>query len=189
MHIPDFSLRTVRLQVQLIEGDWKLRGGDELPQLAQNTNAELILPAHSLLDPEIRAHYMAEETREFFPKGTILYAQVSNVAIPNALLKHVVEKTKYPAEPLTCVGLTLTEQLDLRVRGTKLPLLSPCHCYIPSLQAEAESVNEACSRISTAFEPKRRSHGGNVFLCVFYEKDNLLHPLGTRRDAVAASAY
>jgi len=73
---------------------------------------------------------------------------------------------------------------DLRlVAKNKKPSLSPCICFIPALQQQVESVNEAYTKISLAFEPKRRSNAGNVFLVVFVEQDAYVVSLDTlRRD-------
>ena len=79
------------------------------------------------------------------------------------------------------VEFELRNDLYLRVRSSKSSLLVECDCRIPSLMFDAQSVSEAYARISTEFEPSRRSHTGNVFNCVFIDQDFGLAPLAELR--------
>lgn len=69
------------------------------------------------------------------------------------------------------VKVCLQQPPFLELRGTSKPRLLDCRCHIPALQNQerhqADSLNEAYTRISEVFEPTRRSHTGNIFsLCV-----------------------
>ena len=82
------------------------------------------------------------------------------------------------------VEVVLDETLTLRKRGSKSPRLDDVRCHVPALpDASYQSLNEAYRRISEAFEPTRRSAGGNVFLNVYYfnEDRNSWRPLGELR--------
>ena len=79
------------------------------------------------------------------------------------------------------VPFTLSADLALIIRTGKSAALKECLCHIPSLQAQAGSINETYTKISVAFEPSRRAHTGNAFRCVFYEKDKTLFPLDDLR--------
>jgi hypothetical protein len=78
-------------------------------------------------------------------------------------------------------------ELQLRIRTGKDATLVDCECEIPAINATAKSVNEAYTRISTNFEPSRRSHTGNVFNCVFSESPEGLRPLYQLRTQTESS--
>jgi len=66
------------------------------------------------------------------------------------------------------VEVKLIEPLNLIIRGSKDANLDKVNCFIPSLNSEAYSLNEAYTKISQVFEPKRASHTGNVFKKCYY---------------------
>ena len=91
-------------------------------------------------------------------------------------------------EPGHFVSFNITQKLTVLLRAGKHAKLGDCLCEIPSLKISADSVNEAYSKISAAFEPTRRSHSGNVFRCVFMERpDGLLEPLENQRERTEAN--
>jgi hypothetical protein len=181
MHIPDRFARTVRILVQITDGMCRRVGGQPLPKLSTNTTAELVLSAYDIADPKELADLTSERTVPLLPKDTTLWARVKEDQIPASLLGHRACKKIWPVEPGLFVSFTLTADLALLIRAGKNAALKECLCHIPSLGAQARSINEAYTKISVAFEPSRRSHTGNAFRCVFYEKDKTLLPLDDLR--------
>lgn len=181
MKIPDPFSQTVRLFVAITDGQIKLRDGQSLPKLKPETHAELVLSSFDIVDLKERAHLTSERTVSFFPAGTLLWARVNNDELPKALAAFRVEHKIWPVEPGLFVSFSLSKELLLVLRAGKTAILRECPCEIPCLQMEADSVNEAYTKTSTAFEPSRRSHSGNVFRCVFYESAGFLRPLNELR--------
>lgn len=181
MPIPDSSGSTVRLFVTLADGHCKLTGGRPLPKLKPDTYAELLLSPFDIEDELVRAQLMSRRTISFLPVGTKLWVRVKKDDIVEQLAEHRQSKQVWPCQPAIFVSFTLSEELMLLVRGGKNAVLCDCKNEIPSLGEHAEIVNEAATKISTAFEPSRRSHAGNVFSCVFYQEKNHLHPLNRLR--------
>lgn len=152
-----------------------------LPKLGPNTTAELVLSAYDISDPKELADLTSERPVPLLPKGTTLWARVKEDHVPAPLSKHRARKTIWPVEPGLFVSFTLIADLALLIRTGKSAALKECRCHIPSLEAQAGSINEAYTKISVAFEPSRRAHTGSAFRCVFYEKGETLHPLGDLR--------
>jgi hypothetical protein len=61
------------------------------------------------------------------------------------------------------VEVKLDADLWLQVRGDQEAGLSQSLCTITALDRPAESLNQAFTIISEAYETRRRSHSGNVF--------------------------
>lgn len=81
---------------------------------------------------------------------------------------------------LVFVAVLLDEPLALRFRGTKKAVLEGGACIIPALPDErrrAESINHAYTLVSQVFEPRRRSHSGNVFKRARYLTGDRWHRL------------
>ena len=179
MNIPDPKARTVRLQVTIENSHCILADGRPLPKLTNNTPAELIFRATSLLDPEDREKYSGELREVILPKQAELWARVKSDAIENRLEVHRVSKETWGGSGKRgkFVPFHLNQDLYLVKRAGKSSILEECRCHIPALEIEVDSVNEAYTRISEAFEPKRRSHAGNVFREVFFEHGFYVFPL------------
>ena len=73
--------------------------------------------------------------------------------------------------PYKFVEITLNADLWLQVRGDQEARLSSCPCNISALNKEAESLNQAFTLISEAYETKRLSHSGNVFERVYAQDE------------------
>lgn len=183
MFIPDKTARTIRLNVFISEGVCTLADGTALPKIKQGALAELVIHAGDLLDDDERKILVSERNILFLPRGTQLWARVKEDEVPEKIKPHRVEMKVYPVVPELVVAFNLQEDLNLTIRVAKGSVLADCKCYIPSLGFEAKSVNEAYARISTAFEPSRRSHTGNVFNCVFAKLNGALRPLADLRKA------
>lgn len=183
MFIPEKTARTVRISVILDDGKCVLATGTPLPKLKKGASAELVVYASDLLDENERNQLISERNISFLPSGTTLWARVKEDEISTNLSSHRKKLTIYPVVPDTFVALLLEDDLQLKLRAAKGAVLVDCKCSIPSLKAEAKSVNEAYTRISVAFEPSRRAHTGNVFNCVYFESKEGLRQLGDLRMA------
>jgi hypothetical protein len=181
MMIPDRFARTVSLNIRVVKGQIKLADGGTLPVLREGAYGELIVSAEAVADEKVRQDLTSERRVQFLPSGTKLWAQVRAEPIPASLEKFRNETRIWPGEPGLFVPFILNKSLDLVLRGSKFALLGDCPCVVPALNCNAESVNQAYTLISTAFEPTRRSHTGNVFQKVFAERDNWLRPLDELR--------
>ena len=188
MFNPDNTCRTIRLPVVLEDGRLSPSEGQVLPMLKKKVHAELVLRLSDLLDEKERLAFLGEQRTLFLPKGTRLWARVKDDSVPQDLSKHRASKRFYTGGSELGVPFDLAEDLFLRIRPGKSSVFADCTCRIPSLNFTAGSVNEAYTRISTAFEPSRRSHTGNVFTCVFYEGKVALNPLDELRSAVESSS-
>ncbi len=183
--IPDPFERTVRIPVQWIDGQWQLIGGGKLPELKQNVCAELFMPAMYLANDEERARWTAGETVLFLEEGTELFAQVNRTRVPPNYSKFALEKNYKMGHPSAFVQFILLSDVSLSLTPGKKAGLTSGKCRIPSLGTEVDSINEALTRISQAFEPDRKSFGGNVFLKVFVERKSRMVSLDDLRDQKA----
>ncbi len=186
MFIPEKTARTIRLNVVLSEGTYTLADGTALPKIKMGAAAELVVHATDLLDAEECKTLISERDVLFLPSGTRLWARVKEDEVPEKMRLHRIKMKVYPVVPEWVVPFDLQEDLNLRLRAAKGAVLAECNCHIPSLNLDAKSVNEAYARISTAFEPSRRSHTGNVFNCVFVECKDGLRALADLRMAKEA---
>ena len=177
MFIPEKSARTVRLKVILSDGRCTLADGTALPNIKNGASAELVIHAIDLLDSRQREALISERSILFLPRGTRLWTRIKEDDVAEKLRPFMIEIIVYPVVPEWVVAFDLLEDLHLTLRAAKGAVLAECKCHIPALDFEASSVNEAYTRISTAFEPSRRSHTGNVFDCVFDERKDWLRPL------------
>ena len=145
--------------------------GGPLPELADGTVGDLIVPAFAFRDTETLQQFVGELSGPVLKKGTRLL-----VSVPAA---ESARKGLVSSESLGCptnaigpfVEVVLAEPLELTLRGTKRAALRSCTCQIPALKRTATSVNHAYTIISEHFERDRRSHTGNVFEKVLYETD------------------
>ncbi|HWQ93270.1 MAG TPA: hypothetical protein VN673_16465, partial [Clostridia bacterium] len=183
MFIPEKTARTVRFNVNLDDGLCTLADRKPLPKLKKGASAELVVYASDLLDREQREDLITEHSILLLEKGHRLWARIKEDEIPEPLKSHREKIVIYPGTPALGIAFDLKDDLKLKMRAAKGSVLCDCECNIPALKLSAASVNEAYTRISTAFEPSRRSHGGNVFNCVFFEGKNGLHALGDLRMA------
>lgn len=179
--IPDPLKRMVHLPVKLVEGGWKLIDGKPLPEIKNGTVGDLVIPSYSVCDDGIRQFWLAEKTVVLCKRDAQLWVRVSLKQVPKDLLPLCVEK-KYPVGyPCRFVLIRLTQDLMLILKPDRKAALNDCQCSIPALKADAGSINEAYTKISTAFEPGRRSHTGNVFDCVYFEGKQGLRSLDDLR--------
>jgi hypothetical protein len=174
--IPDPFSRTVRIPVRIVNGTLCLFPEEgKLPGLKNGTIGDLIVSAHAFENAKDAAQFAEERMELFLPSGTRLIAEVNPTEAPDAIRAMV--KTDLPGLPGAGVEIVLCEDQEILMRGTKPATLRPCKCSIPSLKQEATSINHAYTVLSQSYEPKRRSHTGNVFSKVFHFNGRLWQPL------------
>jgi hypothetical protein len=182
--IPDPIERTIRIPVQWIDGQWQLFGGGKLPDIKPNMIADLLMPAFGLTKDEERLRWTAEETAPFLPSGSILFAQVSLNRVPKELRGKVLDKKHVAGFPNGFVSMTLATDAALLLTPGKKGVLLGGKVHIPAIDQHSDSINEALTKVSRAFEPNRKSSGGNVFLKVFVERDHGMVSLDKLRERV-----
>lgn len=178
--------RELHIPVIVKDGVLVLRDGGALPDFREGTEAELRIAASSLDNPSLVGQFLAEATKPFLPANSPLGAEVKADGISEDLRKHVVNRFT-GSRHLTYVPFSVTEELSITLTAGKKGRLVDCKCFIPSLDLEVKSINEAYTRISEAFEPTRRSHTGNVFAKVFSIQSTLRSLDGIRREIETAA--
>lgn len=186
--IPDKFARTARLLVKIDKGVCTLAHGQPLPEMKSGIIAELVISPWDVIDDAAREELLNENRIEFLAKSTSIWARVKRDAIPPQLTRHYQNKIVWPKTDGVFIEIQLLSLVSLIVRGDGRAALGECNCSIPALpQLKCNSLNEAYTRISEAFEPSRRSHTGNIFNCVFFERGNCLYPLRELRDELVAA--
>jgi hypothetical protein len=180
--------RTVKLIIQLTNGQVKMADGSKLPALEEGTNGELIVPAMAISDFKVRETLTSQRKVPFLPVNTVLWAKIRPENIPDDLQRYCIGKYNMSGEMGQFVSFVLIDNLQISLRGSKSALLRDCECNIPALDRKAKSVNHAYTLISTAFELDRRSHTGNVFQEVCVERDNRLLALDKLRMQIEANS-
>lgn len=180
--------RSVRIPFKVVDGALKYFYGGKLPQLRDGTIGDLVVPHSSLLDSKERDRLEQERIELLLPAGTLILMRMRNaVQSANRSGCRLNPPTFPPGEGMF-VELLLTEDLSLRLRGSKPGALEPAECSIPALgeKATAASLNHGYRLISEVFEPTRRSHAGNVFHEAFVPGEKAWIPLGNLRSSVEA---
>jgi hypothetical protein len=181
MIIPDKFARTVKLNIRVSNGKMLLADGGELPELEDGAYGELIVFASAVIDDKVRNDLTNERVVSFLPSREKLWAKIRDEKIPESLTKFRENRRTWQGEPGLFVPFVLCAELQIIMRGTKFASLRDCPCDVSALVRKAESINQAYTLISTAFEPTRRSHTGNVFQKVFAERDSRLRSLDELR--------
>ncbi len=173
--------RELHIPIVIKDGIFFLRNGEALPDFREGTEAELRIAASSLTEPSRIGQFLSESTKPFLPAHSPLGAEVKPDDASVELKKHVVNcftGSRY----ISLVPFVVTEEMKITLTAGKKGRLVDCKCFIPSLNLEVNSINEAYTRISQAFEPARRSHTGNVFAKVFSTQPTLRSLDSIRRE-------
>lgn len=123
---------------------------------------------------------------DFLPKGATLYVAVNAHGVPDGFKQATYNNDGVPSiravysanDPLSYlvlpakksevfVKVELNEDLYLEVPAGRNGRLNACKVFVPSLEQQYESLNQAYSAIAREFEPLRKSVSGNVFKRVF----------------------
>lgn len=171
MILKDSLAKTALLPVRFKDGKFiNYLTQEEVCGIDEGALCDLVVDAYRITDPELLALLNDETDTELFPEGEMLYADVSEKEIPENFSKFATSSANISIGANgKFVAIHLKTPLKMMFRGTKQPALFDCGCEIPSLEETAKSLNHAYTLISTAFEPHRRSHTGNVFKKVFYK--------------------
>lgn len=176
--IPDTFDRTVCLQVRVIDGKITMLDGSALPQIQTNISAELSFLAVHILQDEERIKFTEEYEVPFLVSGAVLWVKVKpNEHLEKSLAAHRIKKRPHCEDDGLFLPILLQQDLNLQIRAGKHSKLGETKIHIPNLNIDAKSINEAYTKVSTVYEPSRRSHSGNVFQEVYYEHDDTLHRL------------
>jgi hypothetical protein len=172
MSFPHDSETRVLIPVILSHGTFVPFYGGEMPELEEGTVADLWVPLHAFRKPAEARKFSTEEIVDLLPAGTPLWALVSRthgVSGPEDPVLFGRPAIAGPDHGKFLVEFTLRENLKLRLRGTKPGNLERCECLLPGFEDVAvTSLNQAYTRLSERYEPKRKSHTGNAFQVVFY---------------------
>lgn len=166
--------KRVLIPVEWKSGKWQPLDGSEMPVLAEGTLADLTVPHHAFIQPRDISRFSTETVVEILPAGSYLWALISTnhgvSGLGDPLLKglparHAAENSSF------LVRFSIKEPLNLRLRGTKPAQLEPCPCQLPGFPEDLDvgSINQAYTRLSERYEPRRKSHAGNVFQQVLFE--------------------
>jgi hypothetical protein len=152
---------------------------NEFP-IKDGINGTLTITDFDILDKDWLAELNKHEIITICPKETSIYFGIRpTVVIPTSISPKQasgiiqIDSTKINtvftvrASPYY-VQVILQEELKLHKRGTELPRLEPCTCFIPLLDDTADSLNEAYKKIVQVYETHRRSNAGNVFQLGLY---------------------
>lgn len=181
--------KTVKIPIRIVNGSIKYFYGGELPQIIDGAIGELVLQENALYDDRFIKIAQMENEVQILPKGSIIMVGVDSSQTPEILRPHLrnltLARTSLSYGMATnndFVEVRLKEPLKLLLRGSKKSSLKSVRCFIECLKKEAESLNDAYSKISTDFEPQRRSHTGNAFQKCWYNHNNEWLPIEALRE-------
>lgn len=174
----DRLLKTINIPIRIVNGKVNYFYGGELPLIKNGALGNLIISEYDVEDKNFVSISQFEDKIEILPKDTKLMFAVNTDDAPEEI-KHfakIIKTVDYKS--YLFVDSILLQPLELQLRGSKKSNLLNVSCNIPSIGKIASSINNACTIISEAFEPKRKSHTGNVFeKCYYQEGDNIWYPL------------
>ena len=164
--------------------------GGTMPAFKEGRIMDLITEVDAFTDQTEVARFHLEEVVTILPPETTLFALMIEQppkGVPVANFKPDPRLSK----PVWFVPFLAKEEVQLRLRGTRHAELEPCQCQLTSLGAASDmvsSINEAYTRLSERYEPKRHSHTANVFTKVYYlDPTGKARPLNTLRQEAEAA--
>ena len=177
-YIPDpWAGKTVRIRVEMRGGRIVSVLDGNPPALQEGALADLIVDADTLQDA--RWIEMQQDRRvPFLASGTPCAIVLNSRRMEPGVADRLHEAFRHSGildlsgQPRLIVDgvpiqVQLLEDLRLVLRGAKSAQLCPCRCWIPVLEMEAGSLNQAYTVLSTEFEVQRLTHGGNAFRQVY----------------------
>lgn len=170
------TIPTVTLGAVVRSGRLEFESPFQEIKLKEGSRGEVLLPAAAVVDTDVRNFLMEDRSVPLLPKGTVLAVQLAGVHEQAGFIPP-------HRRGGLCSFATILPQgpVLLRFQGTKRPTLEPVRCIVPALKdAEAKSINHACTMLSREFEGNRISNTTNVFTNVFVFKD------GARRESLDA---
>ena len=158
----------LRIGVRFDGAKFVLLDGSALPVLSKDAVADLVLAPESIVDVNVRAHFLGEVLVQILEEHSHILIGVSPTMVEDLKSDDLIRPDVFPiASDYWFVWVRLEADLKLQVRGDQEARLCPCVCAIPSLDKKAQSLNHAFTLISEAYETLRRSHSGNVFERVY----------------------
>jgi hypothetical protein len=143
-------------------------GCESWPTVVSETIVDLVIPVASLSDPVERDRFLKETEVEMLPSGVEVRFRISGSKVPVRFSEFVIDGSDAYPDPGPMASVFLAESLKLKLRPNRRSKLCDVTCEVPSLKAQASSLNEAYTLLSEALEPHRRSHGGSVYLQGYY---------------------
>lgn len=160
--------------------------GGAMPELAEGAIGDLLVPASDFVNDYDRVRCERQAREKLLSKGvTLMFRMRQGKAEPKRRGVRQGLETVPPSSGLL-VAVTLKEDLFLLLRGTKPARLEPVECTIPALESDAKSLNHAYRLTSEVFEPRRRSHAGNVFQEAFVNNGTVWAELDALRSGIEA---
>jgi hypothetical protein len=177
--IPDPYKKTLRIPVRLMDGNFQLFHGGPLPKIKTGAIADLVIESHFFEDSADVNRLEVHKTITIWEKDTMLMARLSTNYCEDT--QGLIENIKMHPEvgyPIAFAPIRLKEDLVLNLVSGKPARLNDCLCSLPSINnLEAVSVNHAFTLASRHYETRRRSFGGNVFNCVYFQTNEVWQPL------------
>jgi hypothetical protein len=162
----------LRIGVRFDGTGFVLLNGNPLPELAADSVAELVLAPECIQNAKLRASLTGQKGILLLKEGSLVLCGVSRTMIDDIFAEGLNPSGPVPIHSAyKFVEVKLEADLWLQVRGDQEARLSSCPCKITALNKEAESLNQAFTLISEAYEIKRRSHSGNVFERVYAQNE------------------
>lgn len=177
--INDSLEKTVHIPVRIINGEIRYLYGGDLPPINNGAEGKLIVREYDVDDKNFISISQFEDKIEILPENTVLMFAVNPSNVPEDKIQNLNSIRTIDIKSYLYVEAKLSHPLVLQIRGSKMSNLLKVSCIIPSLNnMVASSINNAYTIISQEYEPKRKSHTGNVFdKCYYVDNDNKWHPL------------
>jgi len=196
---------TLRLPVQMVNGQWELIYGGVLP-VREGAYAEMLIGRTSIRDESLLKLLTQQFSVRVLPEGTELriavrdHAAVSSYTPDKYDIK--VAAQYWPGDHCRFVPVWLGpvggRNRDMESGGLWMRHTGLDQCELESSLVElptdlnephAQSLNHALTMLSERYETHRLSHTGNVYERVFYQESKALcYPLSTMRDGVLERA-
>lgn len=160
---------TVRIPAILAaDGSLKPLMAATWPKVNAETVVDIVIPVPALADASEREALLRREQIPLLPAPSRLMIRVNRSRLPSSPPSplHPIDNA-FP-KPGVFASVTALGPVTLCRQAGRHSFLAAVDCEIPALRRKAVSLNEAYRRVSEVFEPTRRSHGGNVFLNVYY---------------------
>jgi len=169
--------RDVKLPVRVVDGEVRFYfGNGPLPPIKDGTLGELTIPESALLESSIERVLTDYRVVPLLNKDSTLIAELKVTLQPRPVreglhTRPINRELGFPDIAVDFAEIRLLEPLQLEIKGGKTPTLRHCHCYLPAIREEANSVNHAYTLLSEQFEVDRMSHTANVFTKVWYHDE------------------
>ncbi|MEO6138969.1 MAG: hypothetical protein ABIP11_09970 [Luteimonas sp.] len=209
-----FDKPRLRVPVKFVQGHWEYFYGGPVPVL-EGCVADLVVEHHAITDPTFlrslqrkAAHRVLRENTELRVALTIrsdlpealhrLLMKVNSEDMGTAYYESVrPAETRLVSITVGKPSLVAARRLKsdeggvwLHLEGARPKSVSVSSVQLPQgvVPHSVESLNHAFTCLSTAFEPWRKSHTGNVYTRVLYREENgKWYPLETLRRAAEAT--